>query len=274
MSNITLTSTGRTITIQQTGQPGRGVPAGGTTGQVLAKASGTDYETAWVTGGGGGGSSTFVGLTDTPSAFVADRIVTVNSAGNALEFPTASDARTLLGLGSAAVAATGDFATDAQGTLAETAVQPGDLATVATSGSYSDLSGLPSLFDGAYSSLSNIPSTFAPSSHNLNSHSDVIITLPTTGDSLFFNGSDFVNRPIAASDVGSGTFSDALVAESNVTQHEAALSIIGSQITADFVRSTVDGISDSTAITNMVSISLANYNLLSTYDATTLYVII
>lgn len=46
---------------------------------------------------------------------------------------------TLLGAGNLAVA------TSAQGTLADSAVQPGDLATVATSGAYSDLSGTPSL---------------------------------------------------------------------------------------------------------------------------------
>ena len=34
---------------------GPGVAAGGTTGQVLAKASDTDYDTQWVTGGGGTG---------------------------------------------------------------------------------------------------------------------------------------------------------------------------------------------------------------------------
>ena len=37
------------------GGGGQGVPAGGTTGQVLAKASNTDYDTEWVNGGGGGG---------------------------------------------------------------------------------------------------------------------------------------------------------------------------------------------------------------------------
>lgn len=39
------------------GADGVGVPAGGTTGQVLAKASNTDYDTEWIdeTGGGGGG---------------------------------------------------------------------------------------------------------------------------------------------------------------------------------------------------------------------------
>lgn len=38
----------------QKGDPGEGVPAGGTKGQVLAKASGSDYDTEWVNAGGGG----------------------------------------------------------------------------------------------------------------------------------------------------------------------------------------------------------------------------
>jgi hypothetical protein len=37
------------------GADGEGVPTGGTTGQVLAKASGTDYDTAWVDAAAGGG---------------------------------------------------------------------------------------------------------------------------------------------------------------------------------------------------------------------------
>lgn len=40
-----------------TGPAGPGVPTGGTTGQVLQKASGTDYDTEWATPSGGGGSS-------------------------------------------------------------------------------------------------------------------------------------------------------------------------------------------------------------------------
>lgn len=39
------------------------LPAGGTTGQVLTKASATDYDTAWVTGGGGGGVTDHGALT-------------------------------------------------------------------------------------------------------------------------------------------------------------------------------------------------------------------
>ena len=36
-------------------------------------------------------------------------------------------------------------------------LQPGDLATVATSGSYNDLSNLPTLFSGAYADLTGKP---------------------------------------------------------------------------------------------------------------------
>lgn len=40
-----------------------------------------------------------------------------------------------------------DYATAAQGDLADSATQPGDLATVATTGAYSDLSGTPAVVD-------------------------------------------------------------------------------------------------------------------------------
>ena len=42
-------------------------------------------------------------------------------------------------------AASGNYATAAQGTLADSAIQPADLATVATSGAYSDLTGTPTI---------------------------------------------------------------------------------------------------------------------------------
>jgi hypothetical protein len=45
-----------TATLGTEGAPGIGVPDGGTTGQVLAKASDDDYDTVWVNAGGGGGN--------------------------------------------------------------------------------------------------------------------------------------------------------------------------------------------------------------------------
>ncbi len=50
-------------------------------------------------------------------------------------------------LGTAAASDTGDFATAVQGAAADTAVQPGDLSAVATTGSYDDLSDKPALGD-------------------------------------------------------------------------------------------------------------------------------
>lgn len=47
-----------------------------------------------------------------------------------------------------------DYATAAQGALADTATQPGDLATVATSGAYGDLSGTPTIPSAIFSTIS------------------------------------------------------------------------------------------------------------------------
>ncbi len=49
--------TGATGATGAAGAAGQGVPTGGTSGQVLAKASGTDYDTHWVDQSGGGGGT-------------------------------------------------------------------------------------------------------------------------------------------------------------------------------------------------------------------------
>ena len=67
------------------------------------------------------------------------------ATNNLSDVLNAATARTNLGLGTAATTASTDYATAAQGALADSAVQPSDLATVATTGAYSDLSGLPTL---------------------------------------------------------------------------------------------------------------------------------
>ena len=77
--------------------------------------------------------------------------------GTLIDDANAAAARSTLGLGSAATTASTAYATAAQGTLVDSATQPGDLATVATSGSYNDLSNLPTLFSGAYADLTGKP---------------------------------------------------------------------------------------------------------------------
>ena len=61
--------TGQTINIMDgtQGQTGPGVPAGGTTGQVLAKKSNADNDTEWVNQSGGGGTSDYDALSNRPS---------------------------------------------------------------------------------------------------------------------------------------------------------------------------------------------------------------
>lgn len=84
----------------------------------------------------------------------------VNIAKLAVTDP--AQARTALGLGSAALDDTGDFATSAQGALADTAVQPGDIGTLAaqdsdsvniTGGSIQDVS-----FTGSFTGITSITS--------------------------------------------------------------------------------------------------------------------
>lgn len=92
---------------------------------------------------------------DQTAAEILTAIKTVDGSGSGL------DADLLDGQHASA------FATAAQGALADTAIQPADLATVATSGSYNDLINTPSPFDpntlatvattGSYTDLTNIP---------------------------------------------------------------------------------------------------------------------
>jgi hypothetical protein len=95
---------------------------------------------------------------------------------------TAAGARANLGLGTAAATDTSAYATAAQGAKADTAIQSADLATVATTGDYDDLSNKPT-----------VPTT-------LDSLTDVVITSATNGQGLQFNGTNWVN-----SNAGSGT---------------------------------------------------------------------
>lgn len=70
------------------------------------------------------------------------------NADNSVSVLNASDTRTALGLGTAALENSTAFATAVQGGKADTAVQPGDLATVATSGLWSDIGSKPTTLAG------------------------------------------------------------------------------------------------------------------------------
>jgi len=95
------------------GTNGQGVPTGGTTGQVLAKKSGTNYDTEWVaqSGGGGGGSVTSVTgtapisvATGTTTPVVSIAAATTSAAGSM----SASDKSKLDGVATGATANSSD----------------------------------------------------------------------------------------------------------------------------------------------------------------------
>jgi hypothetical protein len=66
-----------------------GIPIGGTTGQVLAKNSATDYDVGWVTGGGGGGSGTVTSVAlSAPAQFTVSGSPVTTSGTLALTWAT------------------------------------------------------------------------------------------------------------------------------------------------------------------------------------------
>jgi hypothetical protein len=63
------------------------------------------------------------------------------------------------------------------------------------------------------------------------------ITSATSGNFMRYDGSVWLNVPLSASHVTTGTFADARISESSVTQHEAELTITESQI-SDLIHAT------------------------------------
>ena len=80
------------------GADGVGVPAGGTPGQVLKKASGTDYDTEWADETGG--VEAFTDLSDAPSDYTGSggKLVAVTAGADGLEFVDPPNAPDLTGL--------------------------------------------------------------------------------------------------------------------------------------------------------------------------------
>jgi len=71
----------------------------------------------------------------------------------------------------------------------------------------------------------------APPLIALDDLSDVVITNPIAKQILYYNGTQWRNVGLSATDIASGTFDNARIAQANVTQHESALSIDGTQLT-------------------------------------------
>jgi hypothetical protein len=129
-------------------------------------------------------------------------------ASNLSDLANTGTARTNLGLGTAATTAASAYATAAQGTKADSAIQSGDLATVATSGSYADLTNKPTLLTIGTSSTTALAGNtsllaLGTSSTTALAGNTSLLALGTSsttalaGNTALFSGSyaDLTNKP-------------------------------------------------------------------------------
>ena len=133
--------------------------------------------------------------------------------------------------------AAGNYATAAQGALADTAIQPADLATVATTGAYSDLSGTPSLATvattGAYADLSGTPS---------------LATVATTGAYADLSGTPTLGTAAATASTDYATAAQGATADANDTD-------------IDDIYTALNAIGNDAGITNVTQLKQALANL-------------
>lgn len=98
-----------------------------------------------------------------------------------------------------------DYATAAQGVLADSALQSGDNISVLNN----DVGYITGI---GWADVTGKPSTFEPSAHALDFHSDVSITTVEDGDILSWNGLNWVNQNLAK--LGIATAAQGLLADS------------------------------------------------------------
>jgi hypothetical protein len=177
------------------------------------------------------------------------------------------------GLGTAATEDIGDFATAAQGALADSAVQPGDLATVATTGAYADLSGKPTLGTAAAAATTDFATAAQGSLADSAVQPGDLATVATTGAYADLSGT-----PSLATVATTGSYTDLT---NKPTFGTAAAEDVGYFATAaqgakadTSVQSVVTGITGADAITNMVSLTQAEYDAIVSPNASTFYVIV
>ena len=127
---------------------------------------------------------------------------------------------TISGYGDIVTHNVSEFATAAQGTLADTAVQPGDLATVATSGSYNDLTNKPT-----------IPAAQVNSDWNAVSGVAEILNKPTLGTMAAESASDYTPTSGLAAVATSGSYADLNNKPTIPTVNDATITITQGGVT-------------------------------------------
>ena len=159
------------------------------------------------------------------------------ATNNLSDLTSASTGRANLGLGTAATTASTDYATAAQGGLAATATQPGDLATVATSGAYSDLSGTPALGTAASTASSAYATAAQGTLADSATQPGDLATVATSGAYGDLSGTPTLGTAAATASTDYATAAQGTLADSAVQPNDSAalkeldLSAIAANIT-------------------------------------------
>lgn len=128
-------------------------------------------------------------------------------------------------LGTAAATASTDYATAAQGTTADSAVQPGDLSAVATSGGYSDLVGTP---------------TIPIDNSELVNGAGYITDYTVTSDDVTAHQGDIIITESQVSDLGSYLVADDITGKADLVNGVLAASQVPPLAVAEFKGSVAD----------------------------------
>lgn len=154
--------------------------------------------------------STYVFVTNTTSQYVTVTGKMKTVAEKELIGSDASQAPSNSMLGTAAYTDSTAYATADQGALATTAVQPGLLATVATTGAYGDLTDKPALAavatSGAYGDLTGKPSLATIATTG--AYSDLTGTPTLSAVAISGNYADLYGTPVLSTVAITGAYSD------------------------------------------------------------------
>lgn len=133
-------------------------------------------------------------------------LIVTNGRVNTAIGVDASASRTALGLGTAATTAASAYATAAQGSTADTAVQPGDLGAVATSNDYDDLDNKPTLGTAAATASTAYATAAQGATADTATQPGDLATVATSGSAADLTGNLAVARLNGGTSASSSTF--------------------------------------------------------------------
>lgn len=194
-----------------------------TAGYVITRQADGTFAMA-ASGGGGGGATAFTDLDDTPTAYSgsAGKVVAVNGSANGLEFVTGSGAvSSVFSRTGAVVAAASDY-------IASQVDNDSDVAGADVKEALNQLdSEITALVTGVSSVFGRSGAVVAAAldyaASQVNNDSGVTGSLVSDALDTLNTGKADTSHTHAASDVVSGTFADARVSQTSVTQHQAAI---------------------------------------------------